>query len=314
MSVACVYPICVNPFSFSSMLTRCVVVVVVVLSFGPANYPQLSFFLFSTKEKKKWEKKTKVYLKRGRIGSSIHLRSSIYTYSTCLKHCYLFCLFSFFDARKMMHHVPSFLILSLTIRSNESDFYLLTSFLFSWWWWRRHRLYQWRLRRDAKSLYSQNLRWREEKKKETKSRKNRLKIKAFTSDCQRLYYAVSFYIYICVYTIQSILSANPDRFFIVVDVVSSSIPLQDLLFGIFYLTSLNTVSPSQMVSLRAWITNDVWCWTESFPLSSFLFSSSKKNKIKKKFKERRKKGACEKESDINSKLMVYFSSQFLQFS
>ena len=153
------------------------------------------------------------------------------------------------------------------------------------------------------------------KKKETKSRKNRLKIKAFTSDCQRLYYAVSFYIYICVYTIQSILSANPDRFFIVVvDVVSSSIPLQDLLFGTFYLTSLNTVSPSQMVSLRAWITNDVWCWTESFPLSSFLFSSSKKNKIKKKFKERRKKGACEKESDIKSKLMVYLSSQVLPFS
>ena len=45
------------------------------------------------------------------------------------------------------------------------------------------------------------------KKKETKSRKNRLKIKAFTSDCQRLYYAVSFfYIYMCVHY-----SVNPLR-------------------------------------------------------------------------------------------------------
>ena len=129
MSVACVYPICVNPFSFPSMLTRCVVVVVVVLSFGPANYPELSFFLFSTKEKKSGKKKLKFTFREAELARAFTcVHRSI---RTCLKHCYLFCLFSFFDARKMMHHVPSFLILSLTIRSNESDFYLLTSFLFS---------------------------------------------------------------------------------------------------------------------------------------------------------------------------------------
>ena len=68
------------------------------------------------------------------------------------------------------------------------DFYLFSEAW--WWWWRPWR----RLRHDAPVAFTHKLKRRRRKKKRSR---DRLK-KAFTSDCQHFYYAISF-IYILDY-------------------------------------------------------------------------------------------------------------------